>query len=543
MIFWWMGYAAGIGVLLAVGGWAGERLCETMGWPRRFAWIAALTLAVVIPLAARPPAPVLDVSAGAPSPITSVVQAADPAVPAISGTGWERAAIFAWGAASLATLLVFGAILAVMTRSRRRWPRRSVDGEDVYVSEGFGPALIGVTRPSVVIPDWLLCAGDRAGHVAILHEREHARAGDHLTLLYGAVIAALFPWSPAVWWMVRNLRGAVEIDCDRRVIASGIPADDYGKLLLAIGVGPQRRWVLTPALLESRHSLERRLKIMAARKMKWSALRAVTLAGVTVAALVVACDTNAPTALDDALLDVLTDPEAAVNAEGTDNPGALQIRGALADDAPLIFVDGVRLDEGSAALSSLNPDDIDRIEVIKGQAAVGLYGERGERGVIQIHTKVPQPSEPGEPPPDDTPPPPNGSELGFAVASDNFELVIPGHAGDRAFELREFRDRLEETDGKLAPLLPTDIGTADRSVDPASATVDLRASFGDGPRPLIFIDDVEVPSSAGSPLQSLNPDDIDRIEVVKGGAATALFGERAAEGIIYIYLKDSSQIR
>ena len=129
------------------------------------------------------------------------------------------------------------------------------------------------------------------------------------------------------------------------------------------------------------------------------------------------------------------------------------------------------------------------------------------------------------------------------MASDNFELVIPGHAGDRALELREFRDRLEETDGTLAPLLPTDIGTADRSVDPASATVDLRASFADGPRPLIFIDDVEVPSSAGSPLQSLNPDDIDRIEVVKGGAATALFGERAAEGIIYIYLKESSQIR
>jgi len=308
MIFWWMGYAAGIGVLLAGGAWAGERLCENMGWPRRFPWVAALTLAVVIPLSARAPAPVLEVSAAAPSPVTSVVQAADPAVPAISGTVWERAAIVAWGAASLVTLLVFGTILGLMTRSRRRWPRRSVDGEDVYVSDGFGPALIGVTRPSVVIPDWLLCAGDQAGRVAILHEREHARARDHLTLLYGAIIAALFPWSPAVWWMVRNLRGAVEIDCDRRVIASGVPADDYGELLLAIGVGQHRRWMLTPALLESRHSLERRLKIMAARKMKWSPLRAVRLAGLTVAAVVIACDTNAPTALDDALLDVLAKP-------------------------------------------------------------------------------------------------------------------------------------------------------------------------------------------------------------------------------------------
>ena len=54
MIFW-MGYAAVVGLLLAAGGWAGERLCETMGWPRRFPWIVALTLAVVIPLSARAP--------------------------------------------------------------------------------------------------------------------------------------------------------------------------------------------------------------------------------------------------------------------------------------------------------------------------------------------------------------------------------------------------------------------------------------------------------------------------------------------------------
>ena len=93
---------------------------------------------------------------------------------------------------------------------------------------------------------------------------------------------------------------------------------------------------------------------MAAKKMKWSALRAVTLAGLALAAVVIACDTEAPTALDDALLDVLADPEAAVNADGADNPGAIQVRGALADGAaPLIFVDGVELEAGSAGLSSL----------------------------------------------------------------------------------------------------------------------------------------------------------------------------------------------
>ena len=549
MIFW-MGYAAAVGLLLAAGGWAGERLCETMGWPRRFPWIVALTLAVVIPLTARAPAPVLQITAPAPSPITSVVVAVNESVSPNPGPGLERAALVAWGGASLATLALFGTILGLMARSRRRWPRRSVDGEEVYVSEGFGPALVGVTRPSVVIPEWLFCASAQAGSVAILHEREHARAGDHLTLLYGALIAAVFPWSPAVWWMVRNLRGAVEIDCDRRVIASGIAADDYGKLLLAIGVGQHRRWVFTPALVESRHSLERRLKVMAAKKMKWSPLRAVTLAGLTVAALVVACDTNAPTAIDDALLEVLANPEAAADGDGAEPASSarnLLIERMNEGPQPLIFIDGVEVTSADGSLragtytvttgggdpysplSSLNPDDIDRIEVTKGAAAVGLHGERGEGGVIQIFTK-----EPSEPSASDTPP--NSSEAGFAVATDNFELVIPGHARDRALELRQARDRLP---GKLAPPSPTDMGAADKFFDPASSTVDLRASFGDGPRPLIFVDEVEVPSSVGSPLDSLDPEDIDRIEVIKGGAATALYGARAAEGIIYIYLKES----
>lgn len=125
---------------------------------------------------------------------------------------------------------------------------------------------------------------------------------------------------------------------------------------------------------------------MGGRKMKRSPLRRLTLAGLTLTAVIMACDTGAPTALDDALLDVLANPEAVVNADGADNPGALQIRGALGDGAPLIFVDGVELEAGSEALSSLDPDDIESIEVVKGEAAAELYGERAENGVIRILT-------------------------------------------------------------------------------------------------------------------------------------------------------------
>jgi TonB family protein len=58
------------------------------------------------------------------------------------------------------------------------------------------------------------------------------------------------------------------------------------------------------------------------------------------------------------------------------------------EGAPLFVVDGVIIGgDAKQALAELNPDDIESIEVIKGAAAVELYGERGAAGVIQIFTK------------------------------------------------------------------------------------------------------------------------------------------------------------
>jgi outer membrane cobalamin receptor len=74
---------------------------------------------------------------------------------------------------------------------------------------------------------------------------------------------------------------------------------------------------------------------------------------------------------------------------------------------PVIYIDGIRVDSrgsewggmgaatccafsggaGEDRLSDLNPDEIDRVEVLKGPAAATLYGSEASGGVIQIFTK------------------------------------------------------------------------------------------------------------------------------------------------------------
>ncbi len=97
---------------------------------------------------------------------------------------------------------------------------------------------------------------------------------------------------------------------------------------------------------------------------------------------------------------------------GVGNAGsgsAIRLRGTTSvslTNQPLIFIDGVRTrsdeyprngiftgttqrgaNSNSSPLNDLNPDDIDRIEIVKGAAAATLYGTDAAAGVIQVFTK------------------------------------------------------------------------------------------------------------------------------------------------------------
>ena len=59
---------------------------------------------------------------------------------------------------------------------------------------------------------------------------------------------------------------------------------------------------------------------------------------------------------------------------------------------PLVYVNGVRI---SNDVSEIDPDAIDRVEVLKGTAATTLYGDEASGGVIQIFLKDDAVFEPG----------------------------------------------------------------------------------------------------------------------------------------------------
>src|SRR5690606_24020884 len=109
-------------------------------------------------------------------------------------------ALLFWLATSFATFAALALALARSHRERRRWPTAEVFGTRVRVSPADGPAVVGTLRPEIVVPGWLLSRPENEVRLALVHEREHLRAGDRWLLLFGSLVIAMMPWNPAVWW-------------------------------------------------------------------------------------------------------------------------------------------------------------------------------------------------------------------------------------------------------------------------------------------------------------------------------------------------------
>jgi TonB family protein len=171
--------------------------------------------------------------------------------------------------------------------------RARVNGVGVVVTRGMGPAVYGLKRTSILVPEWALGMDARFRRLMLLHEGEHARAGDGRLVLGGLLLAAAVPWNVALWWQLGRLRAAVELDCDERVLRRVRDPLNYGGLLLEVGrrrSGP----VLGVALAERTTLLEVRLRRITQAARQPRVRRALWLGGAAVVLLGVAAFTRDP---------------------------------------------------------------------------------------------------------------------------------------------------------------------------------------------------------------------------------------------------------
>lgn len=201
-------------------------------------------------------------------------------------TSLEPFLIRGWIVSSTVALLALLITYARLRRSRATWPEIELDGTRVLVAPRQGPAVVGVWRPRIVIPEWSLSLDVATRSFMLQHEREHLATGDPQSLFLAAVAIALFPWNVPLWVVTRGLRRAIELDCDHRVLWAGCDVDRYGSLLLEFAAHRARPLGLATGLIERQSLLERRIRVMTTSRPRRPLVVSLPLVlGIAIAAL------------------------------------------------------------------------------------------------------------------------------------------------------------------------------------------------------------------------------------------------------------------
>jgi len=379
-----MMYAVLVGGLAVVAGRAAEWVCRAMRWPVRWVWAASLlvcvALAAAAPLRGSRASHLVDVTAvelpsaalgGSPAATMgfaervagvrlamerTLIAPVERGLLALRAHASPRVNAAAGILAAALTAAAFLIMLAVERRfrmARRRWPAHAIAGVPVRVSPTLGPVVIGVTRPEIVVPAWLLERGEAEQRLAVAHEREHVRARDPLLLRSAGAAVALMPWNPAVWYGYTRLRLAIELDCDARLLRGGAPARSYGALLIDMAERAAPLRLAALGLADDSSHLYQRILAMKSPTPRFVYGRALVAAAVAVTAVLAACESTMPTQADVQSMD-------AASAER-----ALVALKAQADSAAVTYVVDGRA-KTAAEARKLRADTLTSIVFVRG---------------------------------------------------------------------------------------------------------------------------------------------------------------------------------
>lgn len=300
MMALWMAYAVAISLVLAGIALAAEKGLDLYEKPTRWPWVAALAGSVAVPLLAYLASSgwigggsaelvgAGTVRTGGGEPVLPLaLLGAEVTQAGTTGLAEELRSLDPWllggclvASAGAACWLLVGWLR--LRTERRRWRSMALDDVTVMISPDAGPAVTGFLRGVILLPAWFEELDRDLQRLVLRHEREHLTSGDHRLFAVALAAVVLFPWNPVLWWGLSRLRQAMEIDCDRRVLARGVSRATYGELLLRAGRRASGSLLSPASFAASPSLLERRIRKLASPAPDGRSSRAALAVGAAV---------------------------------------------------------------------------------------------------------------------------------------------------------------------------------------------------------------------------------------------------------------------
>jgi lipopolysaccharide transport protein LptA len=311
MMLLWMLYVVAVSLLLSGAALAAERIALSRRALTRWHWVLSIAASALVPAIVASVwmhAPHIRSFFGPPVSlqldslrrVTSSGLASS--AWAVSGGTKNLSALprlntlapWVWAAASctlIVGLLVSGAHLR---RRKRRWERSKIAGVSVYITDDVGPAIVGLLRPRIAVPRWLIQASAQTQALVIAHEQSHLEAHDVRIFTGALALLVAMPWNLPLWWQLRRLRLAIEVDCDARVLKSGRDVRVYGEALIMVGQRQSGYVGAIAGMSESRTFLEKRVGIMLRKPVRKWRLSTVALGCSSLALVATAAQIEPP---------------------------------------------------------------------------------------------------------------------------------------------------------------------------------------------------------------------------------------------------------
>ena len=341
-----------------------------------------------------------------------------------------------------------------------------------------------------------------SGYSQILtHEKAHIALWHSWDILFVDMISALQWFNPAMWMLKADLRAIHEFEADDVVLRSGADVKEYQYLLIRKAVSKSGYSVANSF---NHSTLKARITMMlnqkSSRKSAWKALYLLPLVGISLAATAVT------------KVDYQYEPQEPLKAR-------------IAEVHDTLDVKVIKISNESQAQISI-------VGVYGAIPADDQYFEKQAEKVKAILDNA------------------------GANPNDNPIYIIDGQVQDDDFDInclnpnfigkivvwtpenakKEFGEKGKNGVVEITSKEPVTIdSTASGSLKVQSIAADGSMESSDVLQPLYVVDGQVMPQDFS--LKTVKPEDIESISVLKDREQTAVYGERAKDGVIYITLK------
>lgn len=344
-----IGYVLVVGMLLSLAALIAEHAAKQRQTSKRWIWLTAMVASLLLPLiipnvTIQIPNLLRQGSIQAPIVLREATSVHLPM--AILDHGMDEAhvtphrleALFhgIWLVTSmivLAGLVLSGSLLYWRKRS---WSRGALCGTPVLIAPDVGPAVVGLLRPCIVVPTWLLQESPARQQFVLAHEQSHLDAADPHLISFALCLLVAMPWNLPLWWQLHRLRRAIEVDCDARVLRRGLAVKGYCETLIQVGQNQSRFTGAVAAMSESGSFLEQRIRIMLLKPGKWARWSALAMIGSALGMAAFAAQVTPPNPGENPAQQVVNvDPAVLANYVGTYRFGPYSVMTVKLDGSQL----------------------------------------------------------------------------------------------------------------------------------------------------------------------------------------------------------------